>query len=144
MRRRVVNRRLVHQSSICRRAVNVISKLAGVVIALAVLAAPTAAAPSTKLLARVGPNQRIDLQNFPSSAFALRTTVRRLKAGTYTIYVYDRSETMNFHLVGPGIEKRTPIGFRGTKVWTIRFRPGVYRYFCDEHSRIMRGSLRVD
>jgi len=103
-----------------------------------VLAAPAATRGLPTLSARVGPTLRSEVEWFPS-----RADVKRLAPGPYTVYVYDRSATMNFHLVGPGVDRRTRIAFRGSTVWTIRFRKGVYRFFCDRHKRLVGGSFVV-
>jgi hypothetical protein len=105
---------------------------------LAPIAAPAATEGPPTLSARVGPTLRSEVEWFPS-----REDVKRLAPGLYTIYVYDRSTTMNFHLVGPGVDRRTRIAFRGSTVWRIRFRNGVYRFFCDRHERQVGGSFRV-
>jgi plastocyanin len=93
--------------------------------------------PVTRLTATVGPGQTI----------SLRTTrgrrVRGLRAGRYRIVVRDRSAMHNFHLFGPGVNKRTAVGFRGTQTWTVRLRKGRYRFVCDPHAAQMRGSFRV-
>jgi plastocyanin len=69
--------------------------------------------------------------------------VKGLKAGRYRIVVRDRSAMHNFHLSGPGVNKRTAVGFRGTRTWTVRLRKGRYRFVCDPHAAQMRGSFRV-
>jgi hypothetical protein len=72
------------------------------------------------------------------------TPVRMLKAGTYRIVVADRSSMHNFHLFGPGVNKKTTVPFTGTRAWTVTLKPGRYTYQCDIHAAIgMRGSFRV-
>jgi plastocyanin len=41
------------------------------------------------------------------------------------------------------VNKRTTVGFRGTRTWSVTFRRGTYRFVCDPHARRMRGSFRV-
>ena len=84
----------------------------------------------------------------PSATISLRTPsgarVKRLKAGRYRIVVRDRSAMHNFHLLGPGVNKKTGVGFRGTVTWTVTFRKGkTYRFVCDPHAKQMRGSFRA-
>ena len=70
----------------------------------------------------------------------------RLKAGTYSITVNDKSTFHNFHLTGPGaVNKKTSVCFKGTpsKTWTVTFRKGTYRYVCDPHATMMKGSFKV-
>ena len=82
------------------------------------------------------------------ATISLRTSrgarVTRLKAGRYRIRVSDRSAKHNFHLVGPGVNKKTTTRFRGTTTWTVTFRKGArYRFVCDPHAKQMRGSFRA-
>ena len=103
-------------------------------------AAPSAgdAAPAAQaLMGTVGPAFTIALRT--SSG----TVVQTLRAGTYTIRIRDRSAIHNFHLFGPGVNKRTSIQGTGATVWKVTLVRGVYRYQCDPHRTIMRGSLRV-
>ena len=70
--------------------------------------------------------------------------VRSLPAGRYRIRVTDRSDTHNFHLRGPGVNRVIAgVDFEGTKSRTFRLRRGTYRYVSDPHSDEMRGSFRV-
>jgi plastocyanin len=86
--------------------------------------------PSTALTASVGPKQRISLQP------------KIVEAGPATITVSDRSKTDNFHLSGPGVERRTKIAFRGKATWNVTLQPGRYTYTSDKHKKL-RGSFVV-
>lgn len=84
----------------------------------------------------------------PGATISLRTSrgarVARLKAGRYRIVVRDRSRLHNFHLLGPGVNKRTGVTFRGMVTWTVSFRKArTYRFRCDPHAARMRGSFRA-
>lgn len=102
---------------------------------------PPPAAPKPKpkrLTASVGPGFTISLKS------ASGGRVRTLAAGTYLITVRDRSNTHNFHLTGPGVNKKTGVGFKGTVTWRVTFRKGkTYRFRCDPHQRTMKGSFRA-
>jgi plastocyanin len=90
------------------------------------------------LTATVGPGQTISLRTSRGAP------VRRLKAGRYRIVVRDRSTVHNFHLTGPGVNKKTTARFRGSVTWTVSFRKGrTYRFVCDPHRKQMRGSFRA-
>lgn len=93
--------------------------------------------PATRLNASVGPGATISLRA------ANGARVSRLKAGRYRIVVRDRSARHSFRLAGPGVSKRTAVGFRGTQTWTLRLRKGRYRFVCDPHAVRARGSFRV-
>ena len=69
--------------------------------------------------------------------------VRTLTAGTDTVVVSDRSTKQSFHLKGPGVDRKTAIKKAGRTTWTVRFRPGTYRFFSDGSAKI-RGSFRVE
>jgi plastocyanin len=109
--------------------------LLGGVVASLVLAATASAAP-VKLSAVVGPGFNISLKKGS-------TKVTKLKAGKYTISVSDKSNIHNFHLTGPGVNKKTGVGFKGTATWTVTLKNGLYKFLCDPHKAIMKGSFRV-
>jgi hypothetical protein len=93
---------------------------------------PGATASPAELYANVGRDTRV-LLSTPTSR------VIRLPVGTYVVTVTDRSSVGNFHLVGVGLNKRTPMRFVGRTTWTLRLRPGTYTYFSDSRrSRVYR------
>lgn len=101
-------------------------------------APPKPPAKPPTLTGTVGPGATISLRTSSGSR------VKRLKAGRYRIVIRDRSSKHNFHLVGPGVNKKTAVGFRGTVTWTVTFRKGkTYRFACDPHAKQMRGSFRA-
>ena len=69
--------------------------------------------------------------------------VTKLKHGAYVIKVADKSSIHNFHLKGPGVDKKTGVSFTGTKTWTVTLKAGKYTYVCDPHSSFMKGSFTV-
>ena len=101
-------------------------------------ALPTGASAATpKLVATVGPGYTITLR---TSAGA---PARSVKAGVYAITVRDRSDEHNFHLRGVGVNKTTSVDWVGTKTWRVRVVRGkTYRFVCDPHASMMRGSFR--
>jgi plastocyanin len=100
---------------------------------------PPHAAPAKPglLVATVRPNYTIDLK-LPNGAKA-----DVVKAGTYTIEVRDQTKEHNFHLTGPGVNKTTTVAFVGTTKWTVELKPGPYRFVCDPHAPLMKGSVTV-
>ena len=104
--------------------------------ALAVAASAGAVAPA-KLNGTVGPGFTISLKRGTAP-------VRLLKPGTYSITVADKSNIHNFHLIGPGVNKEiTTVPFIGTKTIVVVLRKGTYRFVCDPHATIMKGSFTV-
>ena len=92
-----------------------------------------------KLVVTAGPGHSITLKTAAGKA------VRQLRTGTYTVTVRDRSRAHNIHLIAPGFNKKTTVGYVGTQTWRVRLsRPGTLRYQCDPHARMgMRGSARI-
>ena len=68
--------------------------------------------------------------------------VRSLTAKRYRITVSDTSKTQNFHLSGPGLNKKTGVGAKARVTWTVTLRPGKYTYRSDK-SRRLRGTFTV-
>jgi Copper binding proteins, plastocyanin/azurin family len=107
--------------------------------ALAALAIGTSAAVAqgaTRLNGTVGPGFTITLKKGS-------TKVSRLQAGSYTLRISDRSSAHNFHLTGPGVNRRTSVSGSGTTTWNVRLRRGTYRYVCDPHASSMKGAFTV-
>jgi hypothetical protein len=53
------------------------------------------------------------------------------KAGRYRVTVRDRSKRHNFHLVGPGVDRRTGAAFVGVARWNVKLVRGTYVYGSD-------------
>jgi plastocyanin len=101
-------------------------------VALLVLAAPTFAATSANTLTGTdGPG------------FTITMNKKTVKHGTYVITIHDRAAIHNFHLTGPGINKKTSVPAVGTTKWTVKLKKGTYRFVCDPHIAIMHGVLKV-
>jgi plastocyanin len=90
-----------------------------------------------RLQALVGPGFTVSVRTL---AGARVTSTAR---GRVNLTVRDRSRAHNFHLIGPGINRRTSLAFVGTQTWQLTLRPGLYRFLCDPHALRMRGSFRV-
>jgi plastocyanin len=111
--------------------------LAGGALAVAAIAPAGAGAAATTLNGTVGPGFTITLTG-PSGA-----KVTHLKPGSYKIVVKDKSNIHNFHLTGPGVAKTTTVPGTGTTTWNITVKKGTYRYVCDPHKEMMKGSFTV-
>jgi hypothetical protein len=57
--------------------------------------------------------------------------------------VRDQTKEHNFHLTGPGLTKTTTVAWVGTTKWTVDLKPGTYRFVCDPHAPLMKGSFTV-
>jgi hypothetical protein len=64
---------------------------------------------------------------------ARRATLSKTRAtpGRYRVTVVDRSRSRNFHLAGPGVDRRTGKAFTGSVSWTVQLRAGTYRFGND-------------
>jgi hypothetical protein len=102
--------------------------------ALVIVASASAAVPTLK--ATDGPGFTITLKKGT-------TKVTKLKAGKYKIVVRDLSALHNFHLTGPGVNKKTGVTAKGTFTWTVTLKKGTYKFLCDPHAAIMKGSFKV-
>jgi plastocyanin len=109
--------------------------LAAAVAASALVVAGAAQAAGT-LNGTVGPGFTITLTQGGKK-------VTTLKAGTYTIKVADKSSIHNFHLTGPGVNKDTGVKTVGSTTWKVTLKKGTYKYVCDPHKTIMKGSFTV-
>lgn len=81
-----------------------------------------------------------------ASAISVRTATgaraRSVRAGRYRIRVRDTATTQNFHLIGPGLNRKTTVAGRSSPTWTVTLRRGTYRFRSDP-SRRLRGTFRV-
>jgi hypothetical protein len=64
-------------------------------------------------------------------ARTLKLSATTATAGRYRLTVSDRSKTRNFHLTGPGVNKKTGKAFTGTVTWTLQLSAGTYRFGSD-------------
>ena len=67
----------------------------------------------------------------------------RLDPGDYDVVVRDLSPVHNFHLTGPGVDRRTSLELVGEETWRVTLRAGRYAWVCDPHTITMRGSVTV-
>jgi plastocyanin len=97
----------------------------------------SAQAATVRLSGEVGPGFSIEVNKAGKD-------VKTLKAGKYTIKVEDKASIHNFHLIGPGLNKKTGISFTGETTWRVTLKPGKYTYQCDPHAAAgMKGTFKV-
>jgi plastocyanin len=94
-------------------------------------ALPPPPPPTPKLTGKVGPKKVISLKRGASA-------VKTLKAGKFKLTVSDASKTDNFHLSGPGVNKKTAIKTKSTAAWTVTLRAGTYTYRSDATKKLRR------
>ena len=111
------------------------SLVAGGVAAAAFLVPAQASTP--RLTGEVGPGFTIEVSKAGKD-------VKTLKAGMYRIKVEDNASIHNFHLIGPGVNKKTGVSFKGETTWSVKLKPGRYTYQCDPHAASgMKGTFKV-
>ena len=102
------------------------------ILATFALASPTFAAANTNTLTgTVGPG------------FTITMNKKTVTAGTYAITIHDLASIHDFHLTGPGVDKKTSVASTGTTKWTVKLKKGTYHFVCDPHHTIMHGVLEV-
>ena len=107
------------------------------VAAAGVVLAASAGAKTAQLTGEVGPGYTIEVTKGGKD-------VKTLKPGKYTIKVEDKATIHNFHLMGPGLNKKTGVSFKGETTWKITLKPGRYTYQCDPHAAVgMKGHFTV-
>ena len=90
-----------------------------------------------RLTGEVGPSFKIEVSKGGND-------VKTLKAGTYKIHIEDKATIHNFHLIGPGVNKKTPVAGSVTQTWTVKLKKGTYTYMCDVHASTgMKGKFTV-
>jgi plastocyanin len=112
-------------------------RIALLTLAVAALVVSPAYAKTSMLTGEVGPGFSIEVEKAGKD-------LKTIKAGTYRIKVEDKASIHNFHLFGPGLNKKTGVSFKGQTTWTIKLKPGRYTYQCDPHALSgMKGRFRV-
>jgi Copper binding proteins, plastocyanin/azurin family len=112
-------------------------RLALAAAALVLLVVTPAQAALPKLAGTTGPGFTITLKKSG-------TKITTLKAGAYSITVNDLSSIHNFHVSGPGVNKKTSVGGTGKSTWTVTLQKGkTYRFVCDPHASTMKGSFKT-
>jgi plastocyanin len=111
-------------------------KLVATAAIVAALAAPSAFASTPTLNGVVGPGFTITLKK-------AGVKVTKLKAGTYIFKISDKSNIHDFHLTGPGVNKKTSVAAVTTATWKLTLKKGTYKYVCDPHASFMHGSFTV-
>ena len=113
-----------------------VSAFAAATVAAVLIVVPAWGA-TAPLKGEVGPGFKIEVEKGGKD-------LKTIKAGKYKIKVEDKSSIHNFHLFGPGLNKKTSVPFKGETTWTIKLKPGKYTYQCDAHAALgMKGSFKA-
>jgi plastocyanin len=75
--------------------------------------------------------------------FTITMNKKTVKAGPHVITIHDLASIHDFHLTGPGVDKKTSVTGTGTTKWTVKLKKGTYHFVCDPHRTIMHGVLKV-
>jgi plastocyanin len=109
----------------------IIGGLATILATLALATETSAAVSANTLTGTVGPG------------FTITMNKKTVKAGRYVITIHDLASIHDFHLTGPGVDKKTSVTGTGTTKWTVKLKKGTYHFVCDPHRTIMHGVLKV-
>jgi plastocyanin len=66
-----------------------------------------------------------------SAGGAVAMSRSKVAPGRYLVTVRDRSKRDNFHLAGPGVNRRTGAAFMGVATWKVSLARGTYLYGSD-------------
>jgi plastocyanin len=84
-----------------------------------------------KLTGKVGPKKTISLKKGTA-------TVKALVAGRYKVVVTDATKVDNFHLTGPGVNKKTGVKTKTGATWTLTLKRGKYTFRSDATKKLKR------
>ena len=84
-----------------------------------------------RLTGKVGPKKTISLKKGASA-------VKSLVAGRYKIVVSDATKADNFHLSGPGVNKKTGVKTKSGATWLVTLKPGKYTFRSDATKKLRR------
>jgi hypothetical protein len=71
------------------------------------------------------------------------TPVTSVSPGTYDFEIHDETVSHNFHLTGPGVDRKTEVADEETTTWEDLVLPSgvTYQFVCDPHADFMKGSF---
>ena len=120
------------------RRISILAALAAAIAVAATAAATAASGKTLTLQGEVGPGFTIEVK-------LAGKHVKTLKAGTYRLRVEDKSSIHNFHVIGPGVNKKlTTVPFVGEKTVVVKLKKGTYTFQCDPHAAAgMKGRFKV-
>ena len=111
--------------------------------AVAALAATAALALASVASASSVATQAKTIKGVVGPGFTITVSKRSVKAGKYTFTIQDKSSSHNWHITGPGVNRKTTVAGTGTATWTLTLKKGTYTIVCDPHASSMRTTLRV-
>ncbi|HEY7003528.1 MAG TPA: hypothetical protein VH281_04550 [Gaiellaceae bacterium] len=108
-----------------------------ILVALCLALALPAVAATPPFRGSVGPSAKISLKR------ASGATIKHASRGSHRFRISDKSGFHNFHLLGPGVNRKTGIAFSGSRTWKVKLSAGTYKFRCDAHPKTMHGSFKV-
>ena len=71
------------------------------------------------------------------------TPVTSVSPGTYDFEIHDETYSHNFHLTGPGVDRKTEVVDEVTTIWEdlVLASGATYQFVCDPHADFMKGSF---
>jgi plastocyanin len=87
-------------------------------------------------------NGKVTARTISLKSASTGSKVRSVVEGTFKVAVNDATKTQNFHLRGPGVNRKTGVKARKKVTWTLALTPGKYTYRSDKKRRL-HGSFTV-
>jgi hypothetical protein len=87
-------------------------------------------------------NGKVTSKTISLTSASTGSKVKSVLQGTFKVAVNDASKAQNFHLSGPGVNKKTGVKARTKTTWTLALAPGKYTYRSDKNRRL-RGTFTV-
>jgi plastocyanin len=87
-------------------------------------------------------NGKVTARTISLTSASTGSKVRSLVEGTNKFVVNDTSKAQNFHLTGPGVNRKTGVKAKTKTTWTVALTPGKYTYRSDKKRRL-RGTFTV-
>ena len=113
--------------------------LAAALVAVATALPAAATAPQSLIVPRLNAKVTAGTISLRSAAGIRLSSIPQ---NTYKITVSDSTRAQNFHLIGPGVNRKTGIAATVKRSWTLALDPGKYVYRSDRN-RKLRGSFTV-
>src|SRR2546423_10604716 len=109
-----------------------------VTASIAVVAALPAAARSSAPSSAIKPTLegKVSLRAI-SLRTAAGTRVGAIVQNQYLFVIKDSSKAQNFHLIGPGVNRKTRVATKASTTWNVNLNTGRYDYRSDNRSKLL-------
>jgi plastocyanin len=88
-------------------------------------------------------SQRAKITGSVGPGMTISVSRHKVGHGMYTFTVHDKSTMHNWHIVGPGVNRKTSVSKKVTKTFTVQLKKGTYKIRCDVHPLTMKTQIKV-